>query len=65
MEGKIVKKNNSNNKIKKIIRIRTKLEKKLIYNKLRLNDEIENNKTFIKKPRKKKSNNKDQIGIER
>jgi hypothetical protein len=32
-----------------------------------LNDEIENNKTFIKKPRKKKkkSNNKDQIGIER
>ena len=54
MEGKIVKKNNSNNKIKKIIRIRTKLEKKLIYNKLRLNDEIENNKTFIKKPRKKK-----------
>jgi hypothetical protein len=53
MEGKIVKKNNSNNKIKKIIRIRTKLEKKLIYNKLRLNDEIENNKTFIKKPRKK------------
>jgi len=53
MEGKIVKKNNSNNKIKKIISIRTKLEKKLIYNKLRLNDEIENNKTFIKKPRKK------------
>jgi hypothetical protein len=64
MEGKIVKKNNSNNKIKKIIRIRTKLEKKLIYNKLRLNDEIENNKTFIKKPRKKKKNQTIRIKLE-
>jgi hypothetical protein len=64
MEGKIVKKNNSNNKIKKIIRIRTKLEKKLIYNKLRLNDEIENNKTFIKKPRKKNKNQTIRIKLE-